>query len=63
MNCEICGKDNATVHLTTIMSEKTTKIDLCETCAKEHGVHDPTGFSLLDLMKKIEARRGRHDPS
>jgi len=32
---------------------KTRKADLCESCSREKGVDDPTGFSLLDLMEVI----------
>ena len=46
MICEVCQTENATVHLTQIISGKMQKIDLCEKCAKEKGVADPAGFSL-----------------
>ena len=50
MLCCICKQKEATVHLTQIASEKVQKVDLCEDCAKEKGVNDPTGFSLADLL-------------
>ena len=56
MKCEICGKNDATVHLTVLTQstgEKSRKIDLCETCAKAHGVDDPTGFSLITLLEAL----------
>ena len=31
------------------------KVDLCETCSKEKGVSDPTGFSLADLLLGLGA--------
>jgi protein arginine kinase activator len=34
---------------------KTKKVDLCETCSKEKGVDDPTGFSLADLLLGLGA--------
>ena len=49
MICEVCQTENATVHLTQIISGKMQKIDLCEKCAKEKGVADPAGFSLADM--------------
>jgi protein arginine kinase activator len=52
MICEVCQQENATVHLTQIISGKMQKIDLCEKCAKEKGVADPAGFSLADDFKK-----------
>src|SRR5476651_1102120 len=55
MICEICQTENATVHLTQIISGKMQKIDLCEKCAKEKGVADPTGFSLADMLLGLGA--------
>lgn len=31
------------------------KVDLCEECAKQKGVNDPTGFSLADLLLGLGA--------
>jgi protein arginine kinase activator len=50
MLCCVCKQKEATVHLTQIAAEKVQKVDLCEDCAKEKGVNDPTGFSLADLL-------------
>ncbi len=51
MQCDVCKKNKATVHLTQIgEGGKVHKVDLCETCAREKGVQDPTGFSLADLL-------------
>jgi protein arginine kinase activator len=56
MNCEICKKIQATIHLTLIVEEHMRKVDLCESCAKTHGVNDPTGFSLAALLQQLEKR-------
>jgi protein arginine kinase activator len=50
MLCCICKEKEATVHLTQIEGETMHKVDLCEECAKQKGVNDPTGFSLADLL-------------
>jgi protein arginine kinase activator len=50
MLCNVCNKNEATVHLTQIVGEKMQKVDLCEGCSKEKGVGDPTGFSLADML-------------
>lgn len=50
MLCCVCKEKEATVHLTQIEGETMHKVDLCEECAKEKGVNDPTGFSLADLL-------------
>ncbi|MBI5385291.1 MAG: UvrB/UvrC motif-containing protein [Verrucomicrobia bacterium] len=55
MLCCVCKQKEATVHLTQIAGEKMQKVDLCEDCAKEKGVNDPTGFSLADLLLGLGA--------
>lgn len=59
--CMICKQREARVHLTQIDQGKIKKVDLCEQCAKEKGVDDPTGYALADLLlnlgKPIEATR------
>ena len=51
LKCDLCTKP-ATVHLTQIVNNKVHKVDLCEACAQEKGVTDPSGFSLADLLLK-----------
>ena len=55
MLCNVCKKNEATVHLTQIVENKMQKIDLCDTCSKEKGLTDPTGFSLADLLLGLGA--------
>src|SRR5215510_1512196 len=55
MLCCVCKEKEATVHLTQIAGEKMQKVDLCEECAKQKGVNDPTGFSLADLLLGLGA--------
>ncbi len=49
MECNICGK-HAKVHLTQLVGGQIKKIALCEDCAKEKGVTDPTGFALAEML-------------
>ena len=49
MKCDFCDK-KATVFLTQLVEGQMKKVCLCEQCAKERGVTDPTGFSLADLL-------------
>lgn len=51
LKCDICDKP-ATVHLTQIINNQIHKIDLCEACAEEKGITDPSGYSLADLLVK-----------
>jgi protein arginine kinase activator len=67
MLCCVCKEKEATVHLTQIQGDKMQKVDLCEDCAKQKGVNDPTGFSLADLLlglgasQELEAASGGVD--
>lgn len=49
LQCQVCAKA-ATVHLTQIINNQIHKVHLCEECAQEKGVTDPSGFSLEDLF-------------
>lgn len=49
MKCDFCDK-KATVFLTQLVEGQMKKVCLCDSCAKERGVTDPTGFSLADLL-------------
>jgi protein arginine kinase activator len=49
MKCDFC-ENKATVFLTQLVEGQMKKVCLCDGCAKERGVTDPTGFSLADLL-------------
>ena len=55
MQCCVCKEREAKVHLTQIVGDKMQKVDLCDQCAKQKGVNDPTGFSLADLLLGLGA--------
>jgi protein arginine kinase activator len=50
MTCDVCKTNTATVYLTQIVDGNMKKINLCESCSKDKGVSDPTGFALADLL-------------
>ncbi|MBI4974382.1 MAG: UvrB/UvrC motif-containing protein [Candidatus Omnitrophica bacterium] len=50
MLCDICGAKEATVHLTEIINDQVTKLNLCEECAKEKGTEMEEHFGLSDLL-------------
>ena len=56
MLCCICKEHEATVHLTQTVTatNQIRKVDLCEQCAEKKGVNDPTGLSLLELLRGTE---------
>ncbi|QTN33347.1 UvrB/UvrC motif-containing protein [Akkermansiaceae bacterium] len=49
MKCDYCDS-KATVFLTQLAEGQMKKVCLCDGCAKERGVTDPTGFSLADML-------------
>jgi len=49
MKCDYCDS-KATVFLTQLVEGEMKKVCLCEPCAKERGVTDPTGFSMADML-------------
>jgi len=50
MLCDICGKSEATVHLTEIVNNEVTKLHLCEECAKQKASEMEEHFGLADLL-------------
>lgn len=49
MKCDFCDS-KATVFLTQLVEGQMKKVCLCDDCAKERGVTEPTGFSLADML-------------
>lgn len=49
MDCDKCNKP-AKVFLTQLVGGQVKKVALCDECAQENGVTDPTGFALADLL-------------
>jgi len=50
MQCDICAKKKATVHLTEIIDEQMSEMHLCEECAREKSVQMEQQFGLADLL-------------
>jgi protein arginine kinase activator len=50
MLCDICGKNQATVHLTEIVDGQMAELHLCEDCAKEKSLQMEQQFGLADLL-------------
>ena len=50
MQCDICNKKKATVHLTEIIDEQMSELHLCEDCAREKSVQMEQQFGLADLL-------------
>lgn len=63
MMCDVCGKNEATVHLTEIVNDKVTKLHLCEECAKEKGAEMEEHFGLSDLLAGLADLGATAEPS
>lgn len=50
MQCDVCGKKKATVHLTEIVDEQMSEMHLCEECAREKSAQMEQQFGLADLL-------------
>lgn len=50
MLCDICSKNQATVHLTEIVDEQMTELHLCEECARQKSEQMEQQFGLSDLL-------------
>ena len=50
MVCNICGKNQATEHLTEIIDDQITELHLCEECAQKKGAQLESHFRLSDLL-------------
>jgi len=50
MICDLCGKNQATVHLTEIIDEQVTELHLCEECARKKSIEMEQQFGLADLL-------------
>jgi len=50
MLCDMCGKNEATVHLTEIINDQMTKLHLCEACAKKKSAQMEEHFGLDSLL-------------
>ena len=49
MKCDLCN-NMASVYLTQHVNGQMTNVNLCESCSKEKGVTDTTGFGLADAF-------------
>jgi len=49
MKCDVCSKE-ATVFLTQIINGQMTTVNLCDSCSREKGVTDTTGFGLAEAF-------------
>ena len=53
MKCDVCGKKEATVHLTEVVNDRVTKFHICEDCAKAKSEDMQSHFGLTDLISGL----------
>ena len=53
MVCNVCGANEATIHLTEIINEQMVEVHLCENCAQEKGTEFKTHFNVNDLLSGL----------
>lgn len=53
MLCNICKKNEATVHLTEIVNEEIHELHICEECAREKSQQMQQSFGIADLLSGL----------
>ena len=53
MQCQICQKNEATIHLTEIVDGQRTEMHLCEHCAAEQGVAIKSQIPINELLSSL----------
>jgi len=48
--CDLCNKNQATVHLTEIIDDQISELHLCEECARKKSVQMEQQFGIADLL-------------
>ncbi len=55
MQCQICNKRAATIHLTEITEGVRSEMHICEQCAAEQGIASQTQMSINELLSNLLA--------
>ncbi len=55
MQCEKCGCQEATIHLTQVVDGKVKKLHLCESCAEKSGFDLKGPMSITDILLGLGA--------
>ena len=53
MLCNVCGLEEATIHLTEIINSKMVELHLCEQCAYEKGTDVKQYFNFSELLEGL----------
>ena len=61
MQCQICQKKEATIHLTEITDGVRSEMHLCEHCAQEEGIAVKSQLSINELLSGLLATQPSDD--
>ena len=61
MQCQICNKRTATIHLTEISEGVRSEMHICEQCATEQGIAAQSQISINDLLSNLLASQPSDD--
>ena len=61
MQCQICKKKTATIHLTEIADGLRTEVHMCEHCAQEQGIAAKSQISVNELLSSLLAAQPADD--
>jgi protein arginine kinase activator len=61
MQCQVCQKKEATIHLTEINDGVRTEMHLCEQCAQEEGIAVKSQLSINELLSGLLATQPLDD--
>ena len=61
MQCQICTKHPATIHLTEITEGVRKEMHICETCAAEQGITSQSQMSINELLGSLLAAQPSDD--
>lgn len=50
MLCNVCHKNEATIHVTEIINDEVQEVHICEACAKKKGIMMNHNYGLADFM-------------
>ncbi|MBQ1187041.1 MAG: UvrB/UvrC motif-containing protein [Clostridia bacterium] len=63
MLCQVCGKNNATTHIKTVINGKVTEQNLCGYCAAKKGYSSFSGSSISGLLSSMLGNTVKTDAS
>jgi protein arginine kinase activator len=61
MQCQVCKKKEATIHLTEIIDGVRSEMHLCEQCAQEEGITVKSQLSINELLSGLLATQPSDD--